>query len=178
MRHTRDCNVTQGCKQGEICNCHGVETKRKILSGHVSPETAYIVNDYPYGFRLRCKIRYWLEHNPKKGTRMWLQTTNPKVEAYTDKQYWPIWNKPKCSTYSFIAGCMYLDDDEHIQWSGLSEYSDHKETKEWLEIYGSALPPTVFARVQGWAESKRIYEAKATPDYLREACKIWNDANQ
>lgn len=33
----------------------------KVLSGHTSPETAYVVDDYPYGFRLRCKIRYWIE---------------------------------------------------------------------------------------------------------------------
>jgi hypothetical protein len=41
----------------------------KVLSGHVSEETAFLVEDYPYGFRLRCKIRYWLEFDPKKGFR-------------------------------------------------------------------------------------------------------------
>ena len=34
----------------------------QILPGiHISPETAYVIDDYPYGFRLRCRIRYWLE---------------------------------------------------------------------------------------------------------------------
>ena len=28
-----------------------------VLTGHTSPETAYVVSDYPYGFRLRCQIR-------------------------------------------------------------------------------------------------------------------------
>ena len=32
----------------------------------VSPETAIIVPDYPYGFRLRCKLRVWVEY--KAGT--------------------------------------------------------------------------------------------------------------
>src|SRR5437762_10605235 len=41
----------------------------QILSGHISPETAYVVKDYPYGFRLRCQIRYWLEYKPSKGDR-------------------------------------------------------------------------------------------------------------
>jgi len=50
----------------------------QILKGHISPETAFIVDDYPYGFRLRCKIRYWLEYNPKHGFRFVSQTTNPK----------------------------------------------------------------------------------------------------
>jgi hypothetical protein len=34
----------------------------QILTDHTSPETAYLVEDYPYGFRLRCQIRYWLEY--------------------------------------------------------------------------------------------------------------------
>jgi hypothetical protein len=32
----------------------------RLLSGHVSPQTAYLVEDYPYGRRLRCRIRYWI----------------------------------------------------------------------------------------------------------------------
>jgi hypothetical protein len=38
-----------------------------ILSGHISPETAYSVENYPYGFRLKCTIRYWLEYKPGQG---------------------------------------------------------------------------------------------------------------
>jgi len=37
-----------------------------------------LVEDYPYGFRLRCKIRFWLEYAPKRGFRFVSQTTNPK----------------------------------------------------------------------------------------------------
>lgn len=80
----------------------------QILEGHVSPETAYVVDDYPYGFRLRCKIRYWLEHKPGHGVRLVSQTTNPKRPG-------EIWNKPKASTYCTFSGCMYLDDNGHVQ---------------------------------------------------------------
>jgi hypothetical protein len=62
------------------------------LSGHTSPETAYIVNDYPFGFRLRCKIRYWIERKAKNGDRFVSQTTNPKLS-------FEKWNAPKPSTY-------------------------------------------------------------------------------
>jgi hypothetical protein len=31
---------------------------KTILPDHTTPETAYVVDDYPYGFTLRCKIRY------------------------------------------------------------------------------------------------------------------------
>lgn len=82
----------------------------KILEGYTSPETAYVVNDYPYGFRLRCKIRYWLETN-KNGTRLVSQTTNPKVAA-------EVWNKPKASTY-LTLGVMGLNEDGHVTWDGL-----------------------------------------------------------
>lgn len=30
----------------------------RLLLGHVSPQTAYLVEDYPYGRQLRCRIRY------------------------------------------------------------------------------------------------------------------------
>jgi hypothetical protein len=101
-------------------------TTCKIIRGHVSPETAYLVNDYPYGFRLRCKIRYWLEHKAGHGTRLVSQTTNPKrqgqqigCDAAGD-----YWNKPKASTYSAGFAFMFLDEQGHVQWTCLSAYSD------------------------------------------------------
>ena len=85
----------------------------QILTGHISEQTAYVVEDYPYGFRLRCKIRYWLDFNPKHGVRMVSQTSNPKREGL-------VWNKPKASTYCRFGGCMFLDEENHVQWSGLT----------------------------------------------------------
>lgn len=69
---------------------------------HTSPETAYVVEDYPYGFRLRCKIRYWIEAHPRHGFRFVSQTTNPKVSG-------EVWNKPKASIYSDVVRVMGLD---------------------------------------------------------------------
>jgi hypothetical protein len=86
------------------------------LYGHTSPETAYQVDDYPYGFRLRCKIRYWIEHKPSHGYRFMSQTTNPKKPGEP-------WNKPKGSTYVSVAACMYLDPEGHVQWKGVGSYS-------------------------------------------------------
>lgn len=64
----------------------------EYLSGHTSEATAYVVDDYPYGFRLRCKIRYWIERKAKNGDRFVSQTTNPKLS-------YEKWNAPKASTY-------------------------------------------------------------------------------
>ena len=93
----------------------------KQLSGHVSQETAYVVDDYPYGFRLRCKIRYWIESNTN-GERFWSQTTNPKKAG-------EVWNKPKASTYSGIL-VMGLDEVGHVQCEGLNFYFDNIEKFE------------------------------------------------
>jgi hypothetical protein len=32
----------------------------RLLLGHVDADSAYVVDDYPYGGRLRCRIRYWI----------------------------------------------------------------------------------------------------------------------
>lgn len=121
-----------------------------ILKGHVSPDTAYVVNDYPYGYTLRCKIRYWLEVHAKRGVRFVSQTTNPKRGD--------VWNKPKASTYSRFGGCMFLDANQHVQWSGLSEYSGAAEVTAWLNTYGEGnVIPEVTA---GWLRGKVAYEAK------------------
>lgn len=95
---------------------------QKPLSGHESPDTAYIVEDYPYGFRLRTTIRYWVETKKGHGQRFMSQTRNPKRPG--------IWNKPKASTYAPVV-FMALDDQEHVVNQPLSEYAD----SETLEMY-------------------------------------------
>jgi hypothetical protein len=128
----------------------------KILSGHTSPETAYLVDDYPYGFRLRCKIRYWLDYHPKRGFRFVSQTTNPKRGN--------VWNKPKASTYCRFGGCMFLDDNGHVHWSGLTEYCNGAEAKTWLDTYGEGVPEAGQALLRKWVAAKLAYDANRTPD--------------
>jgi hypothetical protein len=142
----------------------------QLLSGHVSPETAYVVDDYPYGFRLRCKIRYWLEFSPKRGFRLVSQTTNPKRGN--------VWNKPKASTYSRFGGAMYLNDDGHVTWAGLTEYSDAKESAAFLETYGAAVPEAGRELLNKWVAAKAAYEANRNQGDplakgLPEAMQAW-----
>ena len=124
----------------------------EILKGHTSPETAYLVNDYPYGFRLRCKIRYWLDHDSRKGTRFFSQTTNPKIQGRE------VWNKPKASTYAYIAGCIFLDEEGYTQWTGLTEYSSIEQSKTWLETYEEGLPEAIKERVKTWIQKKEAFQ--------------------
>ena len=123
----------------------------KILSGHTSPETAFVVDDYPYGFRLRCQIRYWLEYAPKKGFRLWSQTSTPKRPGR-------VWNKPKSSTYQRFAGAMFLDDLGHVHWSGLTEYDDLPELIDWRNQFAFAMPEQAQVFLKYWITKKLAFE--------------------
>ncbi len=98
------------------------------IYGHVSPETAYVVNDYPYG-RLRCTIKFWLEMSPKKGFRFVSQTINPKNGRV---------NAPKPSTYARLGACMYLDEQGHCTWRALTEYSSAEDIMKFAQDFPSA----------------------------------------
>jgi hypothetical protein len=74
---------------------HGIP-RVTVLHGCTSAETAHVTEDYPYGRRLRCKRREWLEYKPKQGYRFVTQTTDPR-------QAGQVWNKPHASTYSAWA---------------------------------------------------------------------------
>jgi hypothetical protein len=102
---------------------------KEPLYGHDDMNSAYQVDDYPYSFKLRCKIRYWLEFNGSKGFRFVSQTENPKTMR---------WNAPKKSTYNLLGGVMYLDEKDHVQWDGITEYSDGAKVLEFVKNYPKA----------------------------------------
>lgn len=121
-----------------------------ILKDHISPETAYIVADYPYGFRLRCQIRYWLEYKPGKGIRCISQTSNPKKPGL-------VWNKPKASTYCRFGGALWLDAAGHVQFAGLTPYCDFSAALAWFETYRHGVPEDMFATLAQWVNRKAEY---------------------
>lgn len=129
-------------------------TKENLLTGHTSPETAFVVADYPYGFRLRCQIRYWLEHRENKGTRFCSQTTNPKVDGV-------VWNKPKYSTYSAIAGAMFINEEGHVTWEGYDFYHSVEELESFREIAAHFLPADRLAALDRTISVHRIKAIEA-----------------
>ena len=102
---------------------------KQPLYGHTSEASAYLVDDYPYGFRERTQIRYWLEAKPKKGWRLVSQTMNPKTNR---------WNKPKASTYIEWGAAMYLDDKGHVHWDGVGPYSDEQKILAFVTTFPGA----------------------------------------
>lgn len=99
---------------------------RTYIFNHTSPETALEVKDYPYGFRLRTSIFYWIETVAKKGDRFCSYTINPKNGRK---------NAPKKSTFSNI-GVMYSDEKGHIHWQGVTNYAKPEELKAFIEAVG------------------------------------------
>ncbi|GAB3912628.1 hypothetical protein ACFQ1S_04780 [Kibdelosporangium lantanae] len=91
----------------------------RVLHGHISMDTAYLVDDYPYGRVLRCKIRYWVEtatKGAKKGQQRFVsQTTNPRVAGER-------WNKPNTDAGYDPLVFMYLNSDEHVKHWGIGAY--------------------------------------------------------
>lgn len=99
------------------------QNTRKYLYNHTSQENAYVVEDYPWGFRLKTTIRYWIETSKAKngGQRFCSQTINPKTGK---------WCAPKKSTYDPIL-IMFLDENDHLKYCGL----DHNSSEEYINIF-------------------------------------------
>lgn len=91
------------------------------LLGNVNAETAYIVNDYPYGWK-RTKKRYWIE-TTKRGQRVVGQTLNPKTQ---------LWNKPKKSTYSDLRVLYLNEENNHCENDGISAGASEERLNEFL----------------------------------------------
>ena len=108
----------------------------RLLLGHTSPETAFVQPDYPYGRRLRCQRRCWIETDARHGQRFCAQTTDPK-RAYEH------WNAPKKSTYSALA-VMFLDErpgdtEGYVGWNGLSGHESEATIESFASRYAEAL---------------------------------------
>lgn len=116
------------------------------LYGHDSMNDAYVVEDYPYGFKLRTTIRYWLEFAPNKGWRFVSQTMDPKRAPGS-------WNKPKASTYALLGACMYLDHQDHVTWAALSPYTEAGPALEFVK----AFPKADFRYLSIYAKKKVVY---------------------
>lgn len=95
----------------------------------VSPDTAFVVSDYPYG-SLRCTIKFWIDFKPKKGFRFVSQTQNPKNG---------VWNKPKAGTYVLLGMAMFLDEKNHVTHTAVSEYSSAKQVLEFIKNFPKAV---------------------------------------
>jgi hypothetical protein len=111
------------------------------LYGHTSEDTAYLVPSYPYG-RLRCQIKFWLEHDIKRGYRFCSRTEDPKRPGH--------WNAIKRGTYSLIAACMYLDSENHCVNASITEYTGSDEVIAFIKSF----PENDTISIKAWVLGK------------------------
>ncbi|SRR5258706_76496 len=125
-------------------------TKTLIPSNHTTFESAYIIPDYPYGFRLRCKMAIWIE--TKKGEQRVVRcTTNPKVSG-------EIWNKPKASTYDKIKVLFVDNESGHVESDGIHEYNLLDKAESFLREYGEILTQAQKDDLTVYSASNRVQE--------------------
>jgi len=91
--------------------------KKKALKLYSSAEDSFLIEDYPWGFRLRTEVRVWAECKKGFGMRVCRQTKNPKTGR---------WCAVKKSTYSPVIG-FYLNEEDRIKTTGLSAGGWSKE---------------------------------------------------
>ncbi len=101
---------------------------KRILSGHTSPETAYVIEDYPCGFVARCKKRIWLEYRAGYGFRFCSQTTNPKRAG-------DVWQAVKASTYSPVCTVLYLNEEDHVKRADLDRWATSEQAESFVNVF-------------------------------------------
>ncbi len=145
-----DVNVFNG--RWKCGDCQYSEFKQQyepILSMHNNSGNALIVENYPYGFRLRTKIRYWIE-TTKRGDRFVSQTLNPKTQR---------WNAEKKSTYTDVGILMQEKANSHITWHGWEvAYSHIQELERFIEFIGDY--PLNELQRQKIKEGRAIYKTR------------------
>jgi hypothetical protein len=89
---------------------------KKYIYNAVNFDTAIEVDNYPWGFRLKTKVKYWIESN-NKGDRLIKQTLNPKTNK---------WCNPKKSTYNAVE-VLYFDENNHVKGYAMGKYGTNEE---------------------------------------------------
>lgn len=145
-----------------------MKTIQEQLKNAVSFETAYQVDDYPYGFRLRCKIRYWIEYRKNHGYRLCTRTTNPTKSS-------EFWNKCKTFTYTPLSLFLYIEESSgHVKCKGfIRSHGEISELEKYLEDFKDWLPLNQIENVQKYIEIKtksnlRLKEIEAGKQLLSE----------
>jgi len=115
-------------------------------------ENPIIINDYPYGFRLRTDIKYWIE-TTNRGDRFCSQTLNPKSNE---------WNKPKKSTYSDVM-VLIANKDGFVRTLSCSLNDKKEKAKAFLEKFENELTKIQKIRLHkviGWDKTMEKVEFK------------------
>ena len=105
-----------------------------IIYNKDAADNAVTVENYPWGYKLKTKRKYWIE-TTKRGDRLCYQTLNPKTGK---------WCAVKKSTYAGIK-VLYKNEDGHIKTYTLNPVWDNKE---WLDKFQNLVDVTKLTDAQ------------------------------
>ncbi len=121
-----------------------------VLASHTSKDTAFVQDDYPWGFSKRCKRLVWVETNTKRGMRFVSQTINPvngepsAVKADTFCALlaaFVVEHADVGSKYPYDYSHMTIETEDigHILISKIHLGVKPETTKEFVNLFGTSL---------------------------------------
>ena len=139
------------------------DLKGEVLYGHTDENTAYVVEDYPYG-RHRTLMRYWLEYKKGKGYRFVSQTLNPTTKR---------WNNPHPSTYSNFLLMIRLFSNGHVH---SIEPISHTPLGTILNIraYGQSYRSEVWGEINAGLLGGLAYNLKTLKFEKKTGNSVWS----
>lgn len=139
------------------------DPKGEVLYGHTDENSAYVVEDYPYG-RERTLMRYWLEYKKNKGYRFVSQTLNPKTKR---------WNNPHPGTYSDFLLMVRLFSNGHVHSTQPVSYTA-LDTIRNIRAYGQSYRPEVYTTVKAYLLAGLAYNTKAIQRMKKTGGSGWS----
>lgn len=150
---------------------------KEYIYNATSPETAIEVDNYPWGFRMKTKQRYWVESSDKHGQRFVSQTMNPKNGT---------WCAPKKGTYCKVIVPYRDAETGHIEHEGINGYHDRNQLLEFYERHKDHLTDFQKGKLREMHAIKEVFEkvtwtvreGKRTPEEEEQQKRIKHDINK
>ena len=112
---------------------------------NIREENPILVNNYPWGFKLKTQKRYWIEET-KRGERFCTQTKNPKTGH---------WCTPKKSTYSEVT-ILCENKDGHISYVSIGKWDSIESIDNFLKKHKKNLSFSQMNRINYMRKAKTI----------------------
>ena len=126
------------------------------IYGATDEESAHVVEGWPWGRRMRCTKRFWIETR-KNGDRLCAQCTHPDKET---GECSGRWCKPKKSTYTPGVIVLAQDVDGTMATETLGAYYRHpfSEIEAFIERHAGRLSDVQASRARSCLAIRKKYD--------------------
>ena len=126
------------------------------IYGATDEESAHVVEGWPWGRRMRCTKRFWIE-TTKHGDRLCAQCTQPDRVTGTCSG---SWCKPKKSTYTDGVIVLAQDVDGTMATETLGAYYHHTPAEIWrfIERHEGRLADVQASRARSCLAIRKKYD--------------------